>query len=50
MSNEYYKLDQYQIRGKQAIERFLLVMMLVYAFCTVVSTGGRDTLGDEKFY
>jgi len=47
-SKMHLELDRYQVRGKQAIERFLLVMMLVYAFCAGVSTDGSCTLGDSR--
>lgn len=42
------ELDRYQVRGKQAMERFLLVMMLVYAFCTGIATDDSCTLGDSR--
>lgn len=42
------ELDRYQVRERQAIERFLLVIMLVYAFCAGISAADSCTLGDSR--
>ena len=42
------ELDRYQVRRKQAIERFLLIMMLVYAFCAEIAAYENYTLGESR--
>lgn len=38
------ELDRYQIRKKQAIKRFLLLIMLIFAYCDSLSAGETSNL------
>jgi hypothetical protein len=38
------ELDRYQIRKKQAIKRFLLLIMLIFAYCDSLSSGETSNL------
>jgi transposase len=42
------ELDRYQVRGKQAIQRFLTIIMLAYAYCTSISSDDCRTLGIQR--
>jgi len=42
------ELDRYQVRSKQAIKRFLTVIMLTYAFCVSLSSVGYSTLNSQR--
>jgi hypothetical protein len=36
------------VRGKQAIQRFLTIIMLAYAYCTSISSDDCRTLGIQR--
>lgn len=42
------ELDRYQVRGEQAIKRFLLLIMLVHAYCNSLSDSEKVTLGNSR--
>lgn len=42
------ELDRYQVRSKQAIKRFLTIIMLTYAYCESLSSQGCNTLNSQR--
>jgi len=42
------ELDRYQVREKQAIRRFLTIIMLAYAYCISISSDDCRTLGAQR--